>query len=159
MCGFDGIQRGNYFGGETIGRAEVELRMGRLKNGKAAGKDEIIGEMIKGGGDRVMVWIWRLCNMAFESGVVSEDWRSTMIVPLYKGKGERTECKNYRKTYAGILIDRICRVTGGLIDDEQGGFKARKECIDQIFTLKQIGEKAREKKRSVYGFYRFGDVQ
>ena len=32
--------------------------------------------------------------MAFESGVVSEDWRSTMIVPLYKGKGERIECKN-----------------------------------------------------------------
>ena len=20
-------------------------------------------------------WIWRLCNMAFESGVVPEDWR------------------------------------------------------------------------------------
>ena len=30
--------------------------------------------------------------MAFESGVVPEDWRSDMIVPLYKGKGERTEC-------------------------------------------------------------------
>ena len=32
--------------------------------------------------------------MVFESGVVPEDWRSAMIVPLYKGKGERTECKN-----------------------------------------------------------------
>ena len=34
--------------------------------------------------------------MAFESGDVPEDWRSTMVVPLYKGKGERNECKNYR---------------------------------------------------------------
>ena len=25
MCGFDGIQRGNYFRGEPIGRAEVEV--------------------------------------------------------------------------------------------------------------------------------------
>ena len=33
MCGFDGIQRGNYFGGELIGRAEVEVRVGKLKNG------------------------------------------------------------------------------------------------------------------------------
>ena len=41
--------------------------------GKVAGKDEITGEMIKGGGDRVVDWIWRLCNMAFESGVVPED--------------------------------------------------------------------------------------
>ena len=34
--------------------------------------------------------------MAFESGVVPEDWRCVVIIPLYKGKGEKTECKNYR---------------------------------------------------------------
>ena len=42
-----------------------------------------------------MVWIWKLlCNMTLESGLVPEDGRSAGIVPLYKGKGERTECKN-----------------------------------------------------------------
>ena len=54
--------------------------------------------------------------MAFESGFVLEDWRSAVVVPLYKGKGERTEFKNYRgisllsvveKIYAVILADRI----------------------------------------------------
>ena len=54
--------------------------------------------------------------MAFESGVVLEDWRSYVIVPLYKGKGERTECTNYRgisllsmigKIYSGISVDRL----------------------------------------------------
>ena len=60
MCGFDGIWRGNYFGGEPIGKAEVEVRVGKLKNGKDAGWDEITGEMIQGGGDRVVDWIWRL---------------------------------------------------------------------------------------------------
>ena len=40
--------------------------MGKLKNRKATGKDEITGEMIKGGGDRVMDWIWELCNTVFE---------------------------------------------------------------------------------------------
>ena len=91
MCGYDGIWRGNYFKGEPIGRAEVEVRVNKLKKRKGRFKNEITGEMIKGG-DRVMDWIWRLCNMAFESGVVPEDWRSAMTVPLYKGKGERTEC-------------------------------------------------------------------
>ena len=62
MCAFDGIRRGSYFGGEQNGRAEVEVRVGKLKNGKPAGKDEITGEMIKGGGHRVLDWIWRLCN-------------------------------------------------------------------------------------------------
>ena len=47
------------------------------------------------------------------------------------------------KIYAGILIDRVRRVTWGLIDDEQGGFRVRRGCVGRIFTLKQIGEKAR----------------
>ena len=46
MCGFEGIQKGNYFGGEPTGRAEVEVRVGKLKNGKAVGKDDFTGEMI-----------------------------------------------------------------------------------------------------------------
>ena len=29
-------------------------------------------------------------------GFENEDWRSAVIVPLYMGKGERTERKNYR---------------------------------------------------------------
>ena len=33
--------------------------------------------------------------MIFQSGVVSQDWSSAVIIPLYKGKGERNECKNY----------------------------------------------------------------
>ena len=68
-----------------------------------------------------------------------------MIVPLYDGKGEMTEGKNYRgsrllnavgKICAGILVDRVRRATGGLIEDEQGGFRAGRVCVDQIFTLK-----------------------
>ena len=75
-------------------------------------------------------WIWRLCNIVFESVVVPEEWRSAVIAPLHENKGERTECKNCRgisllsvvgNIYARIVVDRICRVTGGLIDDEQGG--------------------------------------
>ena len=46
-------------------------------------------------GDRVVDWIWRLCNIALESDVL-EDWRSAVIIPLNKGKGERTEYSNYR---------------------------------------------------------------
>ena len=60
MYGFDGIRRGNYFGGYPIVRFEVEVRVGKLKNGKAAGKDEIKGKIIKDGGDRMVDWIWRL---------------------------------------------------------------------------------------------------
>ena len=107
--------------------------VGNLKNGKTAGKDEITGQMVKGEGDMVVDSIWRLCNTAFEIGVVPENWRSAVIVPLYKSKEERTECKNYRgisqlsmvgKIYVGILKDRTQRVSEGVIDllDYLGSF-------------------------------------
>ena len=54
------------------------------------------------------------------------------------------------KIYAGISVDIVHRVTGGLIDYEQGGFRRGRGCVDQIFTLKQIDKKAREKKRRAY---------
>ena len=46
---------------------------------------------------------------------------TTTILKTYNGKGEKSECKNYRgisqlsvvgKIYAGILVDRVRRVTG-----------------------------------------------
>ena len=61
--------------------------MGKLKNGKAVAKHEVTGEMIKGRGDMVMNWVRSLCNMVYERGGVPKDWRSAVIVPLYKNRG------------------------------------------------------------------------
>ena len=119
------------------------MRVDKVKNGKATGKDEITGERVKDGCDKVMYWIWRLGDMTFESGVVPEDWRSDVLVSLYKSKGERTECMNYRgisllsevgKIFVGILVYRVRIVTGGLIDDEQGGFRTGKGCVGDLHT-------------------------
>ena len=46
------------------------------------------------------------------------------------------------KIYAGILVDKVRSVTGDLIDDEQGAFRAGRRYVDQIFTLTQIDQKA-----------------
>ena len=78
MFGLNNVQRGNYFGGELIKRTECKVRVGKLENEKAAGKDEVIGEMEKGGGDMVVDWIYRLFKMACENGVVPEDWRAAV---------------------------------------------------------------------------------
>ena len=166
VCGFDGIRRNGYFGNEAISKEEVRGRVRKLKNGKAAGIDEITGEMIKNGGERVIDWIWKLCKKAFEEGVVPMDWRRAVIVPLYKGKGEKGNCRNYRgisllsvvgKVYAGILVDRVRRVTEDMIGEEQCAFRSGRGCVDQIFTLKQMSEKMKEKNKKL--FLGFMDLQ
>ena len=50
------------------------------------------------------------------------------------------------------MVERVCRVTEGLIGEEQGVFWSGKGCVDQIFTLKQMSEKMREKKNLYLGF-------
>ena len=56
------------------------------------------------------------------------------------------ECKNYIDTsslsvapiiHAGVLVDRIRRVTEELNDGEKGGFRSGWVCVDKILTLKQ----------------------
>ena len=82
--------------GKLIKRTEVEVRVGKLKNGKDTTRG-VAGGM--GGGLDLEV-----CNIAFANGVALEDWRSTVIVPLYKGKGEEGM---YQKIYARILVDGL----------------------------------------------------
>ena len=64
---------------------EVEVREGKLKNGKATGKNEATGEMIKSRGNRVVDWIWRLCNLAFESNVSARRLEVCDDCSTYKG--------------------------------------------------------------------------
>ena len=50
-------------------------------------KDEYTGEMIQSWGELVVYRVWKLCIMALESGVGPEGWKTTVITPIYKGKG------------------------------------------------------------------------
>ena len=47
----------------------------------------------------------------------------------------------FKRLYAGILVNRIRRVTEEFIDDEQKGFRAWRRCVDQ---------RKHEKKRRVF---------
>ena len=85
ICSFNGVQRCNYLGGKPIRKIKVERRVRKHKKRKNAGK----GEMVKGGGDMGVNWFRRLCNIAFESSFIPEDWRPAVTVPLYDGKNYR----------------------------------------------------------------------
>ena len=104
-CGYERVGRNRYFEVEVITRKEVVGRARKLKNGKSAGIGGITGEMIKNGGECVIDWIWKLCNKAFVEGIVPKDWRRAIIVPLYKGKGDKGRCRNYR----GISLLSVIR--------------------------------------------------
>ena len=44
----------------------------------------------------MLEWLVKLLNLSFVMGVVPMDWRGACIVPLYKGKDDKGECRNTR---------------------------------------------------------------
>ena len=142
-----------------ITMTEVVGAVNRLGGGKASGVDDVKAEFLKSGGMMCAEWMVRLLNVCLSSGKVPKDWKIGCIVPLYKGKGDPLECKNNRgisllsvpgKVYGRILIERVIENSEGQIGGEQSGFRKGRSCADQIFVLRQVCEKMKEKKKRVW---------
>jgi len=41
-------------------------------------------------------WLLDLCNGIVKEGCIPEYWKSSVILPIYKGKGDSMECGSYR---------------------------------------------------------------
>ena len=53
----------------------------------------ISGKLLKYGGPAVVFWLTQIFKGIWVSGCVPDDWRKGIILPFYKGKGSRQECK------------------------------------------------------------------
>ena len=80
----------------AISSEEVGKAVNEMISGKAPGLDGFSVECLKKGGMVVLEWLVRLLNLSFDMGVVPMDGRGACIVPLYKGKGDKSECSNSR---------------------------------------------------------------
>ena len=66
-----------------------------MMNGCAAGICDISAELLKADGACVVSCL-TVIQQAWESGSAPDDWKRGIILPFYKNKGARSECKNYR---------------------------------------------------------------
>ena len=84
-------------------------------------------------------------------------WRSSIITPIFKGKGSAMECSNYRgikllchamKLYERMVENRL--MTQIEISSNQYGFRPGKSTIGPIFALRIIQEKYLEKIKELH---------
>ena len=101
---------------EVFTASELATAIIGLKSGKATGGDEIRLEMLKALTGEGILWLTRICQVAWKFGKTPRDWQTGVIIPIFK-KGDRKQCTNYRaisllslprKVYAKCL-DRKCR--------------------------------------------------
>jgi len=135
---------------ELIRRDEILQVLRMMKKGKAAGPTGIVSEMFITEEDCSVEWLTPLCNLIVAQGRIPDDWRSSILLPVFKGKGDPMECGSYRAKklleYVMKVIERVFerRIREKVkIDAMQFGFMPGKRTTDAIFTVHSVAD-ARE---------------
>ena len=132
----------------------------QMKSRKAAGVDSIPAEIWKHGGPSLHTKLHELFTCCWEHGKLPQDLRDAVIITLYKNKGAKSDCSNYRgitllsiagKILARILLNRLAPTIGEkCLPESQCGFRANRGTTDMVFVLRQLQEKCREQNRPLY---------
>ncbi len=132
---------------------EVLDAITRLKNGRAAGPDGIPPELLKCATGPVAAALHSLILMVWREGRVPAEWRDGIITALYKGKGSKTDCGNYRpitllsvpgKVFAHVLLARIKPLLLTNRRPQQSGFTTGRSAADAVLALRLLAEIHRE---------------
>ena len=123
---------------------------------EAVGSDEIPAEVWKCLGWFGVVTLCKLFNSIMITETIPSAWRDSILVPIFKEKGDIQECKNYRgikllthtfKILERVLDRRVRECTD--IHESQFGFMPGRSTTDAIFILKQTIEQYREGQKDI----------
>ncbi|EYC05888.1 hypothetical protein Y032_0079g1241 [Ancylostoma ceylanicum] len=136
---------------------EVRKVVKKMKVGKAAGPDGVPVEVWKSLGELGLQWLTTFFSNITWSARIPQARKDSVIVPVFKRKGDVIDCANYR----GIkLIAHTMKIYERLVDmrprdvveiaSDQFAFIPERSVIDAIFIARQVMEKYREKDRSCH---------
>ena len=132
---------------------EVKSAIRKLKNASAAGPDSIQPELLKYAEESVSSALHALITQVWKSARVPAEWREGIIISLYKGKGARAACSNYRsisllsvpgKVLVHILLARLQPLLTARRRPQQSGFTRVRSTIDAVLALRLVSELHRE---------------
>ncbi|KAK3572428.1 hypothetical protein QTP86_032647 [Hemibagrus guttatus] len=142
---------------DKIRKDEVRKALKRMKSGKAVGPDDIPVEVWKCMGEAAVEFLTSLFNRVLESERMPEEWRRSVLVPIFKNKADVQSCSNYRgvklmshtmKLWERVVETRLRKVVE--ICEQQYGFMPRKSTMDAIFALRILMEKYRDGQRELH---------
>jgi hypothetical protein len=81
-----------------IQESEVKDALKRMKGGKAMGPDGLPIEVWRSLGDVAIVWLTKLFNLIFRLNKMSEECKRSILVLIFKNKGDVQSCTNYHIT-------------------------------------------------------------
>lgn len=76
-------------------RVEVGMAMKRMKNDKAVGPGNNLVEVWRALGRERVDILWGLMRKIEDQEVLPEEWQESIMVPIFKKKGNLQDCANY----------------------------------------------------------------
>ena len=94
-----------------VSREEVKNALRRMKKSKTVGPDELPVEVWKCMENMGIKFLTRLFNRLLMGERMPEEWRRSVLIPIYKNKGEAQCCGNYRgiKLMSHTMYERIIK--------------------------------------------------
>jgi len=141
---------------------EVKRAILKLKNGRVPGADGLPLGLLKCAVDSVVEPLLKIFHLVWKTGIVPADWRDSIIVSLYKGKGPRSECKSHSpisllsvpgKVFAHVLLARLEPLLHRKRRTQQSGFTKNRSTLDAILALRLLSEIHREFQKPLYAAY------
>ena len=138
---------------------DISSELKSLTNGKSPGSDGIPAEVIKCGQTTLLPHLTHLLILCWKEKAVPQDMRDANIITIYKNKGSRGDCNNYRgisllsivgKLFARVVLKRLQVLANRVYPESQCGFRAGRSTIDMVFSVRQLQEKCREQGRPLY---------
>lgn len=138
---------------------EVTAAIKRMPHGKAAGEDAIPAELLKAGIEPLAERLRHLVSLCWSARRVPQEFKNAKITTLYKQKGDRGDCNNYRgisllsvtgKLLARLVLARLQVLAEEIYPEAQCGFRAGRSTTDMIFSVRQLQEKAREQQQPLH---------
>ena len=142
---------------EEVTYEEVVKAMNKMKLGKAAGPSEVNMDMIMASGKFGVGVLKKLCQRVLDGKGMPEEWKTSVVVPIFKGKGDVMDCGAYRgvkllehamKIVERVLEKRIRELVK--VDDMQFGFMPGKGTTDALFILRRMQEEFRGREKKLY---------
>ena len=141
---------------------ELSKVIKQTNSGRASGKDGIPAEIYKAAGPRAMEVFLDIIRSIWDQEKMPEASRDALIVALYKNKGSKADCGNYRgisllsiagKIFARIIQNRLIAVSEANLPEAQCGFRPGRSTVDMIFTVRQVQEKCLEQNLDLYSVF------
>ena len=82
---------------EKVARNETVEAMQKMKSGKATGPSEVNVKMIVASGEIEVKVMMELCQRVLYGRGMPDEWKTSVIVPIVKGRSGVMSCGSYRE--------------------------------------------------------------